>query len=92
MPLTNTEARASSPEAESVPVSAVDGSITVVPISCPGDCGGDGQVTIDELITMVNIALGTRNVSECSVGDTSGDGQITIDEIIQAVNRALNGC
>jgi hypothetical protein len=49
-------------------------------------------VTIDELITMVNIALGTRNVSECSVGDTSGDGQITIDEIIQAVNRALNGC
>jgi hypothetical protein len=59
---------------------------------CPGDCGGDGQVTIDELITMVNIALGTKPVSECSVGDTSGDGDITIDEIIQAVNRALNGC
>jgi hypothetical protein len=49
-------------------------------------------VTIDELITMVNIALGTKPVSECSVGDTSGDGDITIDEIIQAVNRALNGC
>ncbi len=60
--------------------------------TCPGDCGGDGQVTIDELVTMVNIALGGKPVSECSVGDTSGDGEITIDEIIQAVNRALNGC
>jgi hypothetical protein len=62
------------------------------PPPCPGDCGGDGQVTIDELVTMVNIALGGKPVSECSVGDTSGDGEITIDEIIQAVNRALNGC
>jgi predicted outer membrane repeat protein len=60
--------------------------------TCPGDCGGDGQVTIDELVTMVNIALGAKPVSECSVSDTSGDGEITIDEIIQAVNRALNGC
>jgi hypothetical protein len=49
-------------------------------------------VTIDELVTMVNIALGAKPVSECSVSDTSGDGEITIDEIIQAVNRALNGC
>jgi pimeloyl-ACP methyl ester carboxylesterase len=67
-------------------------STPTVTASCAGDCGGDGQVTIDELITMVNIALGTKPVSECSVGDTSGDGDITIDEIIQAVNRALNGC
>jgi alpha-tubulin suppressor-like RCC1 family protein/pimeloyl-ACP methyl ester carboxylesterase len=65
---------------------------TQAPPSCPGDCGGDGAVTIDELVTMVNIALGSRPVADCSAGDTSGDGEITIDEIIQAVNRALNGC
>jgi len=65
---------------------------TQAPPSCPGDCGGDGVVTIDELVTMVNIALGSRPVADCSAGDTSGDGEITIDEIIQAVNRALNGC
>jgi hypothetical protein len=59
---------------------------------CAGDCGGDGQVTIDELVTMVNIALGSRPVADCWAGDTSGDGEITIDEIIQAVNRALSGC
>jgi hypothetical protein len=67
-------------------------STPTLTVSCAGDCGGDGQVTIDELITMVNIALGSVPVSSCSVGDTSGDGDITIDEIIQAVNRALNGC
>jgi hypothetical protein len=89
--LINSNARASDPEGKSVQVAVANGSIIASPL-CPGDCGRDGQVTIDELITMVNIALGTRSVSECSVGDTSGDGQITIDEIIQAVNRALNGC
>ncbi len=66
-------------------------TVTPGPV-CPGDCGGDGAVTIDELVTMVNIALGSRPVADCSAGDTSGDGEITIDEIIQAVNRALNGC
>jgi pimeloyl-ACP methyl ester carboxylesterase len=65
---------------------------TIPSTPCPGDCGGDGQVTIDELVTMVNIALGSRPVADCSAGDTSGDGEITIDEIIQAVNRALSGC
>ena len=59
---------------------------------CVGDCNGDQQVTIDELITMVNIALGAKPVSDCLAGDTGGDGDITIDEIIQAVNRALSGC
>jgi hypothetical protein len=61
-------------------------------VCCPGDCDRDGEVVIDELVTMVNIALGSRPVLDCSVGDTNGHGEITIDEIIQAVNRALSGC
>src|SRR5208337_3750094 len=38
-----------------------DGAITVslVPESCAGDCDGNGRVTVDELLTLVNIALGT---------------------------------
>jgi CSLREA domain-containing protein len=62
------------------------------PIPCGGDCDGDGQVTVNELITMVNIALGSTPLSKCISGDASGDGQITIDDIITAVNNALNGC
>jgi hypothetical protein len=49
-------------------------------------------VTIDELVRLVNIALGTAEVSECGAGDGNGDGQITIDELVLAVSHALSGC
>jgi hypothetical protein len=41
---------------------------------------------------MVNIALGTADVSACAAGDADGNGSIEINEIIAAVNNALNGC
>jgi len=49
-------------------------------------------VTVDEILTMVNIALGNTPVMTCEAGDANHDGQITIDEILTAVNNALNGC
>lgn len=49
-------------------------------------------MTVDELLTMVSIALGNAEVSVCFAGDASDDGQITVDEILTAVNNALNGC
>ncbi len=60
--------------------------------TCVGDCSVDRQATVDELVTMVNIALGNADVSGCEAGDLSQDGQITVDEILTAVNNALNGC
>ncbi|MFI5395271.1 MAG: hypothetical protein ACHQ9S_07025 [Candidatus Binatia bacterium] len=65
---------------------------TATPVPCVGDCGGDGHVTVDELLLMVNIALGTADLSACKAGDANGDGHITVDEILTAVNNALNGC
>ncbi|MBX3027459.1 hypothetical protein KF840_21395 [bacterium] len=59
---------------------------------CAGDCDGDGQVAISELIRMVNIALGTTPVAQCPAGDGNGDGTITISELIAAVSRALTSC
>jgi hypothetical protein len=59
---------------------------------CVGDCGGDGAVTVNELLVMVNVALGTADVSQCAAGDTNGDGTITINEILTAVNNALGSC
>jgi hypothetical protein len=63
-----------------------------VPVPCVGDCGNDGEVTIDELLTIVNIALGTTSMAECGSGDADLNEEITIDEILTAVNNALNGC
>ncbi len=60
--------------------------------TCAGDCNNDTVVTIDELITLADIALGSADVSTCRAGDTNHDMQISIDEILSAVNHALNGC
>jgi hypothetical protein len=60
--------------------------------ACRGDCDGDGMVSIDELITGVNIALGNGDVSSCRAFDANKDGQVRIDELVAAVNAALIGC
>src|SRR5215475_6306744 len=60
--------------------------------SCPGDCDGDGEVSINELIIGVNIALGTQAISACPAMDSNGDGAVTVNELIRAVTAALNGC
>jgi hypothetical protein len=67
-------------------------SLVLTPAACIGDCNADGQVAIDDIITMVNIAFSAVPVSECTVGDSDGDQQITIDEILIAVNNVLSGC
>jgi hypothetical protein len=64
----------------------------IVAPACVGDCGDDGAVTVDEILTMVNVALGNAQVSDCNAGDANGDGQITVDEILTAVNNVLYGC
>jgi hypothetical protein len=65
---------------------------TPTPVPCVGDCNSYGQVTVDEILTMVNIALGDTPVTMCDAGDANHDGHITVDEIITAVNSALTGC
>ena len=69
-----------------LPVNATPGA------GCVGNCNGDGEVTVDELIKGVNIALGTLPLSDCLSFDANGDGIVTVDEIVKAVNAALNGC
>lgn len=59
---------------------------------CPGDCDGDGVVTVSELIRAVNIALGALPLSDCPSLDTDHDGRVTIGELIAAVNNALSNC
>lgn len=67
-------------------------AVEAVVSACIGDCSGNGVVTVNELITGVNIALGNLPLGDCPVFDPSGDGRVTITEVIAAVNRALNGC
>ena len=59
---------------------------------CGGDCDFDDTVSIDELVTLVRIALGAAPLSSCAAGNPNGDGEITIAELITAVGYALSGC
>jgi hypothetical protein len=70
----------------------VSSPTAVLPVPCVGDCNVDRVVTVNEVLTMVNIALGNTLPSECAAGDANGDHQITVDEILTAVANALNGC
>ncbi|HXQ24059.1 MAG TPA: CARDB domain-containing protein [Candidatus Acidoferrales bacterium] len=59
---------------------------------CVGDCDQSGAVTVDELLTGVDIALGELSVDRCAAFDADRDGRVTVDEILAAVNNALTGC
>ena len=57
-----------------------------------GDCHADGDVSVDELLTGVNIVLGTAGIAECPALDSSADGTVTIDELLVAVTATRRGC
>lgn len=62
------------------------------PAACVGDCSGNGEVIVNELIIGVNIALSRADVSACPSFDVNHDGSVVINELISGVNNALKGC
>ena len=62
------------------------------PVACVGDCNGDRVVTIDELITAVNVALGGAAAPACPALACDSGPADSITCVIVAVNNALNGC
>ena len=59
---------------------------------CVGDCNADGTVTVNELVTGVNIALGTLQLARCPQFDAGGDGEVSVNELVAGVRSALEGC
>ena len=75
------------------PAAHAAGTVVVLISACVGDCNNDGgAVTLDEVVTMVDIAFGHTPLAACQAGDANHDGQITVDELLRAVNNALTGC
>jgi len=60
--------------------------------ACTGDCNGDGEVSIDEIVLAVNVGLGLASPDVCRAADENGDGAVSIDELVRAVNAGLSGC
>jgi hypothetical protein len=68
------------------------GSPNPTPGECTGDCNNDSQVTVDELVRGVKIALGNSPPDTCPNFDADKTGTVTIDELVRAVAAALGGC
>jgi len=71
--------------------SDVTQSTAAGPEDCAGDCNQDGEVTIDELLAMVNIALGLSPPFRCRAADADCSGSVGVNELVGAVRHALAG-
>lgn len=61
--------------------------------ACIGDCDGDGDVAVAELIGLIGCALDPLPVERPCVACPAADAMPqTISTLIAAVNNALNGC
>ena len=60
--------------------------------ACLGDCNRDGAVSIDELVTGVNIAVGAAPINRCYALDRNTNRSVEIDELIGGTLHALDGC
>jgi hypothetical protein len=67
-------------------------SVSEAPRVCAGDCSGDGEVTVDEVIRGIGIALESQTLSNCPALDVNNDEHIDIEELVQAIDALLGGC
>ncbi len=71
---------------------AIEDTDLAVISSCPSDCNGDEEVSIDEVISAVSIGLEIQPLSHCEAADTSQNGEVSIDEVLQGVGAGLSSC
>jgi hypothetical protein len=96
---TRTNTRTVTPTPVGVPTNTRTSTRTPTPTAtpgpcgqfCHGDCSGNCVVTVDELITGVNMALTNPagNPCLCKYDEPDPDGQVSIAELIRAVRIAL---
>ena len=78
---------ASDPSGSDVAVKGESGTITILG-NMAGDCNGDGNVSISEVQSAINMYLGINAVEECV--DVNGNGKVSIGELQKVINNHLN--
>src|SRR5262245_8644248 len=63
-----------------------------VQAQCVGDCNDSNTVEVNELVTGVNISLGSRPLSACPSFDRDQSGDVGVAELVTGVNNSLGGC
>jgi sugar lactone lactonase YvrE len=60
--------------------------------ACTGDCDGNDEVSVAELVQSINVALGTTPLAQCQPIDDTADSQVTVEELVRAVDASVNNC
>ena len=68
--------------------SVTSGPVTIKVGFLPGDCNGDGKVSIDEIQKSINCFLGKQSGC-CDKSDLNSDGTVSIDEVQKVVDAFL---
>ena len=55
-----------------------------------GDCNADMEVSLPEVLTGVGIALGSRDMNDCTRFDPNHDHAVSIDELLMAVEASMS--
>jgi hypothetical protein len=80
------------PSATPTPTPTPTPTQTELIIRCMGDCNGSGNVSVDELVSLVNIAVERVSPALCRAGDGDQNGIVSVDELVVSVIHALEGC
>lgn len=76
------------------PTPSVTASSSATPTStpCVGTCHSEGVVSVDDVVAMLTVALGSDDPGRCPSGDGDRNGTITVEEVLAAITNALYGC
>ena len=81
-----TTASGSDSSGGSVIVNGSNGTVTIIG-DIPGDCNGDGTVSIAEVQSAINMFLGINAIEDCV--DVNGNGKVSIGEVQKIINKHL---
>jgi hypothetical protein len=82
----------STPTPTSPPVPTSTPVPTLAPVACVGDCNDDGQVTVDELLLGVELALTAASSEQCRAFDVNDDDRVGIEELVAAARAMVRTC
>jgi hypothetical protein len=57
---------------------------------CVGDCNGNGEVMVDEIVACIGSALGVLPVEDCQACDADSDDFVQVDELVTSVALGLD--
>ena len=59
-------------------------------IKVKGDIDGDGELSVTDVVQLVNAVMNPSNISDIKKYDMDGDGELSVTDVVFLVNSAMN--